>query len=221
MRPEERAELKQENMRKKKERLESLKNKEDVKKDVREEAKEEIKESVEKINKDSDVRTEVTDKKPPFDINEEELAIKDEEFETMTNEEAQDLVDKGEAEIPEEAIVKEDEEEYPFKTDKKEVTKEIVEEKVEKAKAQAIVNQTEEDYKPFFAQLKGDCTKPGGAYYPHVRFLLAEADVKTLWERDEAYLLDSPELARIDNTKPFILSNCEFKEEENGGRKLL
>ena len=52
-----------------------------------------------------------------------------------------------------------------------------------------------------------------------IKFRLLKEDVKYLWERDKAYLLDKPRLDRINVDKDYVIENCRFiSEAENLAR---
>ena len=42
--------------------------------------------------------------------------------------------------------------------------------------------------------------------------LLTAKDIRFLWLRDKAYLLEKPSIHRIDNDKDYTLKNCRFME---------
>lgn len=45
-----------------------------------------------------------------------------------------------------------------------------------------------------------------------VKFYLTKEEMKTLWLRDKAYLLDSPSIDRIETTGNYTYDNCRFIE---------
>ena len=52
-----------------------------------------------------------------------------------------------------------------------------------------------------------------------IRFYLTETDVWILWKRDKGWLLEAPELDRINPRGDYIFHNCQFLEERDHARK--
>lgn len=43
-----------------------------------------------------------------------------------------------------------------------------------------------------------------------IEFLLTEEEIKFLWFRDKAWLLENPQLDRMEEEKNYCLDNCQF-----------
>ena len=57
------------------------------------------------------------------------------------------------------------------------------------------------------------CQWKGAAYKKHgIKFLLSVAEIKSLWDRDNAALMKKPSLDRINTTGHYLFENCRFIE---------
>jgi hypothetical protein len=82
-------------------------------------------------------------------------------------------------------------------------------------------------WKQTYYGIKWRCSPKGPYYKKRIRNFITEEDLKTLWFRDKAYLMNRPSIDRKDNDKNYTLDNCRFIElKENqrlggifGGRK--
>ena len=80
---------------------------------------------------------------------------------------------------------------------------------------------------PWYKHLEGArrrCNNPNHKDYFYwgrigIKCLLSNIDVKHLWFRDKAYLLDKPSLDRIDSKGNYTLNNCQFIEHAENTRK--
>ena len=59
------------------------------------------------------------------------------------------------------------------------------------------------------------CTKIKGDYFQKgIKCFLTVNDIETLWFRDQAWLLKSPSIDRIDSKGNYTLENCRFIERK-------
>jgi hypothetical protein len=65
--------------------------------------------------------------------------------------------------------------------------------------------------------------KENGSYKSYggkgIKNYLNMADLKYLWFRDKAYLMDEPSIDRLNNKKDYILENCRYLELDDNRRK--
>lgn len=71
---------------------------------------------------------------------------------------------------------------------------------------------------------KQRCLNPKNPSYQYygekgIKFFITINEVKQLWFRDKAYLMDKPSIDRIDNDESYIFENCRFIELSENVRK--
>jgi hypothetical protein len=65
----------------------------------------------------------------------------------------------------------------------------------------------------YFRNALGRCGSKEHHYYKAgIKCLFRPDDVKFLWERDQAYLMDYPSIHRKNNAENYTVENCEFIE---------
>jgi len=80
-------------------------------------------------------------------------------------------------------------------------------------------------WKKNFDHAKQRCTNPnhhGYKYYgaKGITFSLTMKEIKELWFRDKAYLMDRPSIDRKDTYGNYTFKNCRFLEFEENNRRL-
>jgi hypothetical protein len=62
---------------------------------------------------------------------------------------------------------------------------------------------------------------PTSKYYGHrgIRCLLSKNDIKELWIRDKAWVLERPSIDRFDSKSDYTISNCRFIELRENVKK--
>lgn len=70
------------------------------------------------------------------------------------------------------------------------------------------------------------CTNPKNKSYKYyggkgIKYLLNDNDLKMLWIRDKAYLMEKPSLDRINPDKHYTYENCQFLEMLENSKKAL
>jgi hypothetical protein len=68
------------------------------------------------------------------------------------------------------------------------------------------------------------CENPKNASYPtygarEIKSLITEKEIKELWFRDKAWLLQVPSIDRIDNNGNYTFENCRFIEQSLNSSK--
>lgn len=68
----------------------------------------------------------------------------------------------------------------------------------------------------YFSNARSRCKetydRPNANSYRGKKFSLTEEDVKMMWFRDKAYLMQQPSIDRINNEKDYTIENCRFLE---------
>ena len=54
----------------------------------------------------------------------------------------------------------------------------------------------------------------GYKYYKNMKLTLNVSDLKKLWFRDKAYLMERPNIHRKDNKKGYFYSNCKYIDKQ-------
>lgn len=78
-------------------------------------------------------------------------------------------------------------------------------------------------WKGTFKRIIARCTWKNGRYYQRgIKNLITENDLKFIWFRDRAYLMEKPSIDRIDSAGNYTLGNCRYIEhKENISRKKI
>jgi len=85
------------------------------------------------------------------------------------------------------------------------------------ARKSRIKLKIEKPWIKHYNKAKQRCTnKNNNRYYCYgqrgIKFNLTQEEIKELWFRDKAYLLNRPSIDRIDNDKNYTYDNCRFIE---------
>ena len=78
---------------------------------------------------------------------------------------------------------------------------------------------TENPWLKSYFSIRKRCTQLGSMGYNYyggkaIKCLLTIQDVRNLWFRDKANLMDKPNLHRKNHNKNYTISNCEFVEKK-------
>ncbi len=73
----------------------------------------------------------------------------------------------------------------------------------------------------FYRYARNRCTKKGAYGYKGIECLLTVEEVKTLWFRDKASLMEMPSIDRVDNSSDYYFDNCRFIERNKNLLKGL
>lgn len=93
-----------------------------------------------------------------------------------------------------------------------------------------VASARQEDWKrsrPWYSSLMGAkarCENPNATGYRYyggrgILFKLSEEDIRALWFRDKAYLLDCPTIDRIDPDGDYVFANCQWLSRSDNSIK--
>ena len=79
-------------------------------------------------------------------------------------------------------------------------------------------------WKRTLESIKQRCNNPNNISYKYyglkgIKCLITMEEIKFLWFRDKAYLMDKPSIDREDNDGHYILKNCQFIEMQINSQK--
>jgi len=64
-----------------------------------------------------------------------------------------------------------------------------------------------------YLSISNRCSFYGSTYYKKgIKNLITREELKSLWFRDKAYLMEKPSIDRIDSNKHYTLENCRYIE---------
>ena len=96
---------------------------------------------------------------------------------------------------------------------------EYYEENREKFQKRARDNRKQFPWKKLLSSIRSRCNNPYYDDYKYyggrgIKCLITELELKELWFRDKAWLLDNPSIDRIENDGDYEFNNCQFIEME-------
>ena len=76
----------------------------------------------------------------------------------------------------------------------------------------------------FYGYARNRCIYPSDVSYKYyggrgIKFKLTKDDIKHLWFRDKAYLMEIPSIDRKNNDGDYKLENCRFLEKSENSRR--
>ena len=79
------------------------------------------------------------------------------------------------------------------------------------------INYRAKPWKHILQGIKQRCNNPKATGYQNyggrgIKCLITEKEIKDLWYRDRAYLMNKPSIDRIDNDSSYYWRNCRFIE---------
>lgn len=80
-------------------------------------------------------------------------------------------------------------------------------------------------WKRTYNAIKSRCNNPNHKHYKYyggkgIKSLITVGELKILWFRDKAYLMEIPSIDREDNDGNYTFDNCSFMEQKDNSKKI-